>query len=178
MVFHSGKWTQISGFSITYLYDYGTQNIGWVAAEGGYGSGSTTFNSNSVKLDSTGLYGSGGRYQSMYTQGKINLTEYTKLKVVVSGWASNNEGLVLDGMSEHNGFFRMGITNGHSANIKDTAVRTINLNPKTETNAKREVIMDISDITGEYYIGICIMAYRLYVYSNSGYVYSVSLHKD
>lgn len=160
------------------LYTYGVQNVEWTGVGGGYGSGSTTFGY-SVALSATGSYGNGGRYQSMYTKNKIDLTEYTKLKVVVSGYAYGHEGLVLDGMREDNGFFRMGITDGVDCNIKNNAYsNTININPTVETSDAREVVMDISGITGKYYIGICMMAYRLYDYSNSGYVYSVSLHKD
>lgn len=161
------------------LYNYGIQNVEWVAVGGGYGSGSTTFNSNSVKLDSTGSYSNGGRYQSMYTKNKIDLTEYTKLKAVVSGYSYDT----IQNGNENNGFFRMGITDGQNANIKQNSfTNTISINPLVTTseltNELREVVMDISNITGEYYVGICLYSYRMYDYTDTGNVYSVSLHKD
>lgn len=177
-VYHNSEYVQISGFDIIWLYDNGVQNVTWRTQEGGYGSGSVSYNTDHVKLTATGSYGSGGRYENMYTTDMIDLTEYTTLKAVVSGYAYGNNGIVQNGDDDHNGYFRMSITDTYRDDIGSSEViLSTMINPESETNDLREISLDISGITGSYYIAIGIMAYRMYDYSNTGYVYSVSLHK-
>lgn len=150
------------------LYTNGVQNVAWVSDGHGHGSGSTTFLSNCVELKSTGLYGHGARRQAMFTANKIDLTNYSTIRVRVSGY----DGYLRYG--ENDGFV-LGVTYGINANIYSYSVAKTNLNPASETNDIREVMMDISSLKGEYYIGIGLFAYKMYDLTDTAYVYSVIL---
>lgn len=177
-VYHNSEYVQISGFDMIYLYDNGVQNVAWRTQEGGYGSGSVSYNDDYVTLTATGSYSNGARYENMYTTEMIDLTEYTTLKAVVSGYAYGNNGIVQNGDNDHNGYFRMAITDAYWDDLGcSEVILETSINPEVATDDLREVSLDISNITGSYYIAIGIKAYRMYDYSNTGYVYSVSLHK-
>lgn len=152
------------------LYTYGIQNVAWSALGDGGSSGSTTFGESSVTIKAKGSYSNSARYQNMYTTDKIDLTDYTTIKAVVSGYALNNEGKLSDST---NGWFHLGIMNKIERNLKDYAVSSININPETKTDDVREVELDVSSFIGEYYIVICMRAYRINDATNTGYVHSV-----
>ena len=155
----------------TPLYTYGVQNVVWKGAGDGGTSGSTNFGDSSVTIKAKGSYSNTGRAQTMRTDEKIDLTNYSKIKAIVSGY-STDSGKLTDGSS---GYFRMGIADSKVINIKSYGVASVNINPTEKTDDIREVELDISAYNDAYYINISIMAYRMYDYENIGYVYSVWL---
>lgn len=152
----------------TPLYTYGVQDVAWIGTGGGYGSGSVTFTDDYVELKSTGNYGNGPRRQAMFTSAKIDLSNYDIIKVLVSGYDGYLRYTANDG-------FVLGVTNSIDANFFNTAIAKTNLNPATKTDEIREVIMDISNLEGEYYIGIGLFAYKMYDKTDTVKVYSVIL---
>lgn len=152
----------------TPLYTYGVQDVAWVGTGDGYGSGSVTFNDDYVELKSTGSYSNGARRQAMFTAEKIDLTDYDTIKVIVSGY---------DGYLRYTSAdcFVLGVTDSIHAKVYENSVAKINLNPEAKTDEIREVIMDISSLSGEYYIGISLSAYKMYDKTDTARVYSVIL---
>ena len=150
------------------LYSNGTQDVAWVGQGGGYGDGQVTFRTSDVELKATGIYGSGSRRQAMITSKKIDLTTWNTIRVVVSGYDGYLRYTEIDN-------FILGLTSAPTAIIYETAAFKVNLNPPSLTKEKREVIIDISSVSGEYHIGIGLAAYKMYDYTDTAYVYSVIL---
>ena len=150
------------------LYSNGTQNVAWVGQGGGYGNGTTTFKGDCVELKSTGQYGNGSRRQSMTTSTKIDLTNWNTIKVVVSGY---------DGYLRYDAAdsFCLGLTSAITPYVYESATFKADLNPPATTSAKREVTINIANVSGEYHIGIALAAYKMYDYTDTAYVYSVIL---
>lgn len=161
---------KLIGFEDKPLYTNGTQNVSWTSGKAGSGEGSTGFTSNRIEISATGSYGTAARHQSAFTSSAIDLTGYTTIKVVVSGYAYDNEKLAyLD-----SNYFCIGIKTNNSGEVWNSTKKK-DLNPSSATSDERTVEFDISDVEGSYYIGIGVASYRLYGYANTGYVYSVQL---
>ena len=147
------------------IYTNGVQNYTLSKTESGSGSSELTFNTDNFYIRAAGAYGTGGRSISALTTDKIDVTNYNTLHIKCKGKASaydsgNNFCAVLTTFLGSNPF----IDTSYKMDLSGSDSSTV-----------REVVLDISSVTGSYHIGVAVASYQLYDASNSGYVYQIWL---
>lgn len=146
-VYQNGGWHNLDVF----LYYKGDQNTditgGWTIASSM--GGSVTFADEAIIANMTGLSYDG--QWSVHTRNKIDVTEFNTLEL-------NSDWLVKTSTNSwvHIGLFS-GVPTGDWSTTASNGVAYIGLGPNTNSAAN---IIDISDITGEYYIGFAARFYQ------------------
>lgn len=147
------------------IYTNGVQNHALSKTESGSGSSELTFNTDNFYIRAAGAYGTGGRSISALTTNKIDVTSYNTLRVKCKGKASAYD--------RSNNFCAVLTTFLGSNPFIDTSYK-VNLSG-SDSSTVREVVLDISSVTGSYHIGVAVASYQMNDASNSGYVYQIWL---
>ena len=153
----------------TYLTDFSPYPID-------YSVGEAKKNSGNIKLSAPSAYGNSGGVAGFHTGSKVNVSDYSKITVVLSGGSYGNDGTLECNDSNH---IIIGLTAG--ANMGSRNLGTCaeggykDLNNGVGGTSKRTVTWDITNKTGSWYINVQALSYRLYNYQNSMTIYSIIL---
>lgn len=144
------------------IYTNGVQNHELTITEIDRNEAYVTFNSDNFYIYAKGKYGTGGSHISALTTEKIDVTDYSTLHFVTNG--SANE------FTSSNAFYGVlsTVLGSDPYEHNNGAVNLSGANGEDRT-------IDLTNITGSYYIGVACNAYQYGDISNSGTVYQIWL---
>ena len=150
-VCYNGEWIQVSKIR-TYIYNRGTQNTeltgSWTTKADR--NGKATWNASSLALTTSS---SEARYVSVYTSKKIDVTNFSKMVVILGDLVGNpsDSGATVIGLaaSPYTGGSGTELTNNYACYKKVSTAG----NQKKPGEVTYEIVFD-DNITGKYYIQI------------------------
>lgn len=160
------------------VYDYGTEGVTLTPYKLDYvdydgSASSVTKKTNNIVVTAGCAYGNWSGIAGFHTP-KIDVTHYSKLIVVVSGNATNNDGaLVCEG--DNHAVIGLSAGANMSGHNPGTACEVGYKDLNTSKANNRTVEWDISGIKGTYHINVHVEAYKLYHYQNSITIHSIIL---
>lgn len=163
------------------IYDYGKEGVSlssWASNFDAWpiehNNGSVTKNSNNISIVSGCAYSNSPGVSGIYTSSKIDLSPYSTLTAVVSGYAANNDNAFACDSENH---AIIGLSNGSGigSRVPGDACNQGYKDLNTGTNNNRTVTWDISNKNGSYNIVVSVCGYRLYHASNVVTVHSIIL---